>query len=344
VSVIVPCYNYDEYVGAAIDSALSQTGVDVEVIVVDDCSTDDSAAVVRAISEGDPRVMLVEHGRNRGPVETFNDGLALARGTYLVRLDADDMLTPGSLQRSVALAEAHPEVGLVYGHPLHFSGDEPPEPRQDPRRWTVWEGRTWLRERCRTGLNVITSPEVLMRRSVVDVVGGQRPLPHTHDMEMWMRIAAVSGVAYIHGADQAWHREHERSLSQTIDARMGDIADRRDAFLTLFAWSSPYLPETAELRRLAERALSDEALARIVHLYDRGKADPQLIAALSAFAADLAVAPSGSLTRSIRSAQARRADAPALPWHLARAGYRRVANELRFRRWHREGVFHRDRA
>jgi hypothetical protein len=339
VSVVIPCYNYAAYVGGAIDSALTQAGVDVEVIVVDDASSDDSVAVVGAIAARDPRVRLVEHAVNRGPVDTFNDGLALARGDYVVRLDADDLLTPGSLQRSVAVAEAHPEVGLVYGHPLHFSGDALPTHRDRVHRWTVWDGRAWLRDRCRTAVNVITSPEVLMRRAVVDVVGGQRPLPHTHDMEMWLRMSVAADVAYLHGADQAWHREHSGSLSQALDAGMGDIADRRDAFRTLFAWSGPFLPETAQLRTLAEQTLADEAMRQIVHLHDRGRSDPALEAGLREFAASLEVAPSPSLVRAAVAAQAR--GGRTTPWGIVRAARRRLAHEAGERRWHREGVYHR---
>lgn len=345
VSVVIPCYNYERYVAAAIASVLDQTGVDVEVIVVDDCSPDASAAVVQTVADRDDRVRLVRHDENRGAVETFNTGLAEVRGDYVVRLDADDLLTPGSLERSVAVAEAHPSVGLVYGHPLHFEGDGTtlPAPRLTARRWTVWPGREWLRARCATGINVITSPEVLMRRAVVDVVGGQRPLAHTHDMEMWLRLAAVSDVAYIEGADQAWHREHAGSLSQTLDAGMGDIVDRRDAFHTLFDWSGPHLPETAALRALADRALADEAIGRIVHMYDRGKVDPVLATRLRELADELAADAAGS-DAALRRVQARGAGATPRPWQVARAASRRVINDARYRRWHRRGVFHRDPA
>jgi GT2 family glycosyltransferase len=345
VSVVIPCYNYEQFVGAAVASVLDQQGVDVEVIVVDDRSPDGSAAVVRGIAARDDRVQLIQHSVNRGAVDTFNTGLAAVTGDYVVRLDADDLLTPGSLERSVAVAEAHPGVGLVYGHPLHFEGDGArlPSPRLTARRWTVWAGREWLRARCVTGINVITSPEVLMRRSVVDLVGGQRPLAHTHDMEMWLRLAAVSDVAYIEGADQAWHREHAGSLSQALDAGMGDIEDRRDAFHTLFAWSGPYLPETDEFRTLADRALAQEALGRIVHMYDRGKVDSGLADRLRELADGLAAGASATHA-GLRRVEARGPAATPMPWQVARAASRRLVNDARYRRWHRRGVFHSDRA
>lgn len=341
VTVVIPCFNYAGYVGSAIDSALTQTGVHTDVVVVDDCSTDGSADVIAAIAAEDPRVRLLRNERNLGPVGTFNAGLPLATGEFLVRLDADDLLTPGALQRATALADAFPSVGLVYGHPLHFSRTPLPAPRLRARRWTVWPGTVWLEERCRTGLNVITSPEVVMRRSVVDMVGGQRDLAHTHDMEMWLRIAAVSDVAYLAGADQAWHREHARSLSQALDPRFGDIRDRRDAFETLFAWSESLPLDTAFLRRMASQALVDEAFRAIVHMYDRNRADPALLERYLSFLAELAPAESRHAAEAARLI-ARGPQRPAA-WQHLRALSRRSRSITEAGRWHRRGVYTRDR-
>jgi glycosyltransferase involved in cell wall biosynthesis len=343
VSVVIPCFNYGRYVSDAISSVLTQEGVSVEVIVVDDRSTDDSREVIRAIAARDSRVHLLEHSVNSGPVTTFNDGLALATGDYIVRLDADDLLTPGALQRAAALGEAFPSVGLIYGHPLHFSGPNLPDARSRPTRWVAWPGYQWLRDRVRTGLNVITSAEVVMRRSIIDVVGGQRPLPHTHDMEMWLRIATVSDVAYIEGVDQAWHREHGASLSQRLDPKLGDISDRQDAFRTLFDWSGEFLKSTPELRLLAERALADEALQRVVHMHNRGRVDPDLRKQLLEFVEQASTGdqPLPSLAAA-RRAMARGDQARPRPWQVARALQRRLANDASFRRWHRHGVFHKD--
>ena len=214
VTVVIPCFNYGRFLPDAVTSALSQDGVEVDVVVVDDRSTDDSLAVARALAVEHPAVRVLAHDTNQGPVATFNDGLEFVSGEFLVRLDADDLLTPGSLARAAALARCYPSVGLVYGHPRHFTS-EPPAPRLRVRSWTVWPGRHWLADRCRTGLNVITSPEVLMRTSVVQRVGGQQPLMHTHDMEMWLRISAFADVARVNGPDQAWHRDHPDSLHGT---------------------------------------------------------------------------------------------------------------------------------
>jgi glycosyltransferase involved in cell wall biosynthesis len=286
-------------------------------------------------------VRLVEHDVNLGAVRTFNDGLALITGDYVVRLDADDLLTPGSLARAAAVMEATPSVGLVYGHPLHFT-HALPRPRQTPRRWTVWSGAEWLRQRCRTGVNVITAPEVMMRRTVVDDVGGQRDLTHSHDMEMWLRIASVSDVAFIHGVDQAWHRKHGASLSQSVDPDFGGMNDRLEAFVELLSSPDRPIAAAAELRAMAQNALSEEALGRIIRLYDLGRHGTQVETELWRFADGL----SGDGLPSARRRRAERlresGSRSRLSVRLLRRGVIRVRTQREFARWRRKGVFHRD--
>ena len=284
VTVIIPCYNYAHYLPDAVRSVLSQEDVRVDVVIVDDASTDDSLNVARRLAE-DPRVKVVPHVRNMGPVRTFNDGLLEASGEFLVRLDADDLLTPGSLRRAVAVMRHHPSVGLVYGHPVHFLGNQVPQHyRSRATAWTIWPGRSWLAARCRTATNVITSPEVLMRRLVVDLVGGQQPLAHTHDMEMWLRMSAFSDVAFIHGADQAWHREHAKSLSVREVDCLRDLHERREAFEVLFSGIAGRLPEAPALHDMAKAALAAVAVDYAKRQFDRPQARMALISALQDFA------------------------------------------------------------
>lgn len=342
VSVVIPCFNYAAFLPAAVESALTQDGVDVEVIIVDDASTDGSAVVAEALARRDPRVRLVRRPVNGGPVDTFNDGLAYASGEFLVRLDADDLLTPGSLARSVAVCRRHPRVGLVYGHPAHFDQD-PAVPRLEATGCTVWPGQDWLADRCRTGVNVITSPEAFMRMSVVARVGGQRPLAHTHDMEMWMRLASVSDVAYITGADQAWHREHPDSLSTRAEDPLGLIIlrERRAAFDVLFAARLPGQQFDPDLGKLARRSLAVEALGRACYEYDRGRAPARSVQPLIDFAVET---DPGARDLPEWRALAARARAGRLwlwrrPWRALRP-FKRIADDHRkFRRWARTGLY-----
>lgn len=339
VSVIIPCYNYARYLQQAVKSTLSQEGVVVDVIVVDDASTDNSLEVARSLAASDARVTVIARNCNSGPVSTFNDGLARARGEFLVRLDADDLLTPGSLERSVAVMCAYPSVGLVYGHPLHFSGDRLPRPRRTASHWTIWHGRRWLADRCRSGFNVITSPEALMRKSVVDKVGGQQPLAHTHDMEMWLRISAFSDVAYIHGADQAWHRDHPASLSAMKVDVYRDLVERLAAFDLLFSGIAGAIPQAVELRQLAMMAIATDAVELANRQYDRPAANIELVNLYREVASS--IVPSARDIPGWRGLERRIAMGPALAWRhppffLERA-VRGIRGAVRRRKWHSTG-------
>ena len=340
VSVVVPCFNYEHFLPASVGSALAQPDVAVEVIIVDDCSTDSSLAVARSLAEADERVRVVEHRQNQGPVATFNDGLALVEGEYVIRLDADDLLTPGSVARSSALLDRFPGVGMVYGHPLHFVGHDLPPASSDVTSWTVWPGPDWLRRRCGLGVNCITSPEVVMRASVVDVVGGQRELAHTHDMEMWMRLASVADVGHVDGADQAWHRDHDRSRSAVGVDVLTDLAERRDAFDLLLREPVVPIAGAEGLLELSHRALAREALDRACRAYDRNALGDRPVEEFIAFAQG--VYPRWQELREWRALQRRVRCGPALaskmPWFLASAVRRKLEVSRAYRTWERTGV------
>jgi hypothetical protein len=274
VSIVIPCYNHGHFLRDSIGSVLAQEGVDPEVIIVDDASTDDSASVAQRLADADRRVSVLRHRENTHHVIAFNDGYATATGEFIVRLDADDLLTPGSLARSVALFDAFPSVGLVYGHPRHFDTTNPPKPRVGPpRSWSVWSGVDWVADRCRRGCNVITTPEVVIRASVMKQIGAlSLRLKFAQDMEMWLRTAAVSDVGRVDGPDQALHRDYPGSMSQTSGAgHMLDIRERREVFATLFDGPGGQLPSADELHETAKRTLAAEALEEACRAYDRGR-------------------------------------------------------------------------
>jgi hypothetical protein len=342
VSVVVPCYNYGHFLPDSLPSALSQAGVDVEVVVVDDASTDDSAEVAHTFAKQDQRVRLIRHAANAGHVVAFNTGLAAATGEFIVRLDADDLLTPGSLARAVALFDAFPSVGLVYGHPHHFTTPKPPPSHTELRGWTVWSGLDWVRERCRLGVNCITTPEAIVRSTVVAEVGPlSLRLKFAQDMEYWLRVASVSDVARVDGADQALHRDHAASMSVTSGSGvLLDLRERREVFDTVFDGPGAKLPGADELRALARRTLAAEALQNASHAYDRGRTADVDIDAFIGFA--ISTSPEAKDLPQWRALQwRRRAGAqfsPLVPNFAASVLWRRAQREVRYRRWRKAGV------
>jgi glycosyltransferase involved in cell wall biosynthesis len=111
VSVVLPVYNVAPYIEATIASILAQTFEDFELLVLDDCSTDETVAKVQAIK--DPRLRLVQNPRNIGRAGTDNAALAYVQGQYIAKMDGDDLCHPERLARQVAFLRQHPDVNVV---------------------------------------------------------------------------------------------------------------------------------------------------------------------------------------------------------------------------------------
>lgn len=280
VSVVIPCYNYGRFLRQCVESVTrDQPGIELEVIIVDDKSTDDSLEVARAIQEADKRVRVIAHERNKGHIATYNDGLDAVTGEFVLLLSADDLVTPGALTRAAELLAAETSVGLVYGNAIHFSADLPPS-RGETKNWIIWLGIDWLHFRCHSGYNVVASPEVVMRTSVLRAIGGYRAdLPHAGDFEMWLRTSAVSDVGYLTGVDQAYYRNHTVNMSRrdfnsgTACGQLIDLQQRWLSFQAVFTGVGGKLEDRARLLKIARKTLARQALEHINYAYARGYRD-----------------------------------------------------------------------
>jgi hypothetical protein len=334
VSVVIPCYNYGHFLPAAVASALDQDGVDVDVLIVDDASPDGSAEVARSLASGDPRVKVLVHDRNRGHIATYNDGLARATGDYVVLLSADDLLTPHSLSRSVALMESHPDVVLVYGYAVEFELD-PPEQERSHTWWSTWTGEQWLGRVCARGRNIIVNPEAVMRTHVMKELGGYRPEhPHAADLEVWMRAAARGGVGRVNGPAQAAYRVHGSNMHVTTYG--GALADAKAVRAVLDGFFGPSgdghsLAGASRLGRQARRAVAREALLASCQ---RGVSSQEAAALI-----DMARETSSTVTRT-PAWLVHQVSAPIAPQWCRRALTRaeELRWALRWRRWRRFGT------
>jgi hypothetical protein len=288
VSVVIPCHNYARFLAAAVGTVTAQTGVEVDVLILDDGSTDETRELAQSLAAQDPRVRCIVHERNVGHIATFNEGVAAAQGDYVVLLSADDLLAPGSLARATALLDSHPSVAFAYGTVVPFQGESPPArvAREADMGWTIWTGHNWIKERCRLGANAARSPEVVMRTSVQRQIGGYRAeLPHTADMEMWLRAAGAGDVGRVEGSDQAFHREHPDSLSHKLCITpTDDLRARHDAFVSVLGRSAE-VAGAEHLYGQARYALAVTALNHARERYDALAADE--LAELEAFALEM---------------------------------------------------------
>ena len=288
VDVIVPCYNYARYLRGCVDSVLSQSGVRVRVLIIDDASKDDSAEVAADLARQDERVEVAVHEANRGHVATYNEGLAWMSGECALLLSADDLLLPGALRRAVTIMSDHPAVSLVHGRQILFSGDAPSGadlPVAADLRCEVESGSNFIRRVCAQAHNHVATPTAVVRTAVQRRVGGyRRELPHTNDMDMWLRLAAHGDVGIVH-ADQALKRRHDANMQLAFVDSVRDLEQRLAALDMFFAAHGHEIDGSGPLRALAHERLAIDALWSASHAFDRG--DASASGELRAFAARL---------------------------------------------------------
>jgi GT2 family glycosyltransferase len=198
VSICIPSYNHAAYLAPAIESALGQTYRDLEVVVVDDGSTDDSLEIARAYERREPeRVRVFTHPghENRGIGDTANLAREHSRGSMWSGLASDDLLHPDRLERLIAELARHPELELVYSYARYV--DEAGRPL--PERGLF--GTDITRERHPVDLlipgNLIPGTSVLMRRDCFTRIGFYEERLVYSDWELWVRAFASLRAGFV---------------------------------------------------------------------------------------------------------------------------------------------------
>jgi glycosyltransferase involved in cell wall biosynthesis len=272
VSVFIPCYKYGRYLRACVESVLRQEGVGVRVLILDDCSPDNTPEVARELTAEDSRVEYHRNTTNRGHIATYNVGIEWCSGDYCILLSADDLLTPGALWRAAELMDEHDEVGMTYGRVIQVKGGVEPSgyepPPADYGRLVV-RGQSFIERACTTGENQVPTPAAILRTAVQKQVGGYRAeLPHSGDMEMWLRCAAYADVGVI-DAQQAYYRVHGGNMSLDYYRGVGDLRQRCDAFDMVLTGCGARIEGVEELRDAARASVAREALRTAVSAFYR---------------------------------------------------------------------------
>jgi len=250
VSVVMAVRDGERYLRTAIDSVLTQTFRNLELIVIDDGSTDHSAAIVRGVE--DPRIRLLSNDGKRGLASSLNRGVTEARGEFIARLDADDIAMPERLARQLAFMDANPHVALLGSWYVEISEDgEPLVRRRLPTEH--WDLRWHLCVTC-----PFIHSAVLWRRSMVaERVGGyDETISYGEDYDLWHRLAARLPVATL-PAYLVQHRLHSGSMTSTHAARArAGVRMRIQSAARLLGWPTDDDANEARLRRLYELLVS----------------------------------------------------------------------------------------
>jgi glycosyltransferase involved in cell wall biosynthesis len=205
VSVLIPAYNAAAYIRQAVDSALAQRGVEVEVIVIDDGSTDETPQLLQQYN-GSVRVLRQQ---NAGHVKARNNGSRLATGEWLAFLDADDVWQPDKLSKQVARADER--TAVVYTERANFGEVERITERQSATQ-DLLEGD--LFEPLLTRGNFVTVSSVIIRKDVYDRLGGfEESLRVCEDWDLWLRYTAQGGLIGVVREPLTRYRWHGNSMT-----------------------------------------------------------------------------------------------------------------------------------
>lgn len=230
VSVLMSVYNGERYLGEAIDSILNQTFTDFEFVIIDDASTDSTAAILD--SYPDARLVRLKNETNLGLTQSLNRGLAVVRGEYVARMDADDISLPERLAKQVNYLDTHPEVGVV-GAQVNFIDTEgrslgPVTYPTDPLLidWTMLlSNRLW-------------HPLAMFRRDLVQTLGGyNQDFAFAQDYDLWLRLRQVAQIrllpdfllkyrAHANSASTERFVEQERCLAAIVRQHTGPLLSR----------------------------------------------------------------------------------------------------------------------
>jgi glycosyltransferase involved in cell wall biosynthesis len=223
VTVLTAFHNEERFLSATIDSVLKQSFADFELLLVDDASTDRSAEIVRGIA--DPRIRLLSNESNLGLTKSLNRGIALARGEYVARLDANDLCLPERLRLQVAYLDAHPNVGVVGGQAGWIDVHGRPVRHLESTRPVTELGIEWY--------SIFSPPIVhstaMFRLDVVrDQLGGyDEKWTVGQDADLWERVGEQNRVANL-AAEVIRFRIDPRSISGALDTqlRVGHVERR----------------------------------------------------------------------------------------------------------------------
>lgn len=213
ISVIVAAYNAEAYLREAIESVLSQTASDWELIIVDDGSTDDTARV--AATATDPRITLIRQ-ENLGVSAARNRGFAASRGDYVLFLDADDALYPEALQRLGKGLDGHPDAVLSFGSCVRFHFSLPlSEAAREPLRWRPKPSGQALAT-VLVGSTPLIGAALVRRDSLAQIDGFSAELDMGEDWVLWCDLAALGPIRYIGGSPVMGYRLRAGSSTRRL--------------------------------------------------------------------------------------------------------------------------------
>lgn len=256
-SIILPAYNAERFIAQTIGSIVAQTFADFELLVIDDGSTDGTAAIAAAL---DPRVRVLSQ-QNQGIARARNAGLAAARGEFIAFMDHDDLWHPHKLAVQAAVLARRPDCGIVYGEFLRWDPATPPhfpDAVLDSENIVADLSGKILHRLVQTNWVLLSTAAI--RRTVFDAIGEFDPaLPPADDWDLMLRAAETFDFVKL-AQPVALYRVHALQTSLKLTPENLEFIVRQRA-LERTQRHGGQLPDRADFRRRQFRALFNYGLA-----------------------------------------------------------------------------------
>ena len=210
VSILTTVYNRDKYLAACIESVLASSYQDWELIIVDDVSTDTSAAIAKSYEQKDDRIKVYINDKNLGDYPNRNKAASYAKGKYIKYLDADDLIYPHGLEIMVNTMEQFPEAAL--GISQKVVEDVKPFP------FVMEPKETFTREFLMRGVLGLGPTGTIIRRDVFEKLGGFTGTRYIGDTEMWYKIALAYPVVKMQDELIFWRQHDDQEITKGLDS------------------------------------------------------------------------------------------------------------------------------
>lgn len=218
ISVVMPAYNAEKYIGEAIDSILNQTYKDFEFIIINDGSADKTKEII--LSYDDPRIVYLENEKNSGIVVTLNKGLDYATGEYIARMDADDIAVKERFEKQINVMDSDLSIGVL-GTGTRIFGETVESRETHSTLEPEMLKAELLFSTC------LCHPSVMIRKKVLDDnnIRYKEEYKGAEDYELWWQIASVSRIMSIPDVLHCY-RIHPNQVTQVKDASYRDLLMR----------------------------------------------------------------------------------------------------------------------
>lgn len=209
VSILMPCYNAEKYVEESMNSILRQTYTNVEIIAINDCSTDRTKEILQVLAKGDSRITLVNNEKNLKLIETLNKGVSLCKGDYIARMDADDIALPTRIEKEVDFLERHKDHDIVSTLFYAFRSENPG--KRDLHHSPLIDDELRAYMLFKSG---ICHPAVMIRKRVFTELGlkFESEYLHVEDYALWSEAIYKTKIANIN-EPLLLYRVHQSQVS-----------------------------------------------------------------------------------------------------------------------------------